>query len=133
MIERKSKFVLVINKLFLYKYFSLSCLPTAAKQENSLMKAWLGLVNERNGLVRKTSELTLRMKELELEDRQYEIDQKLSALSSLPGTWLALVICAKFQIFEFFNLFLCVFFFVFFCKPLKVKFEGIIYYFVGTP
>ncbi len=56
-----------------------------ASQEESLMKSWLSLVNERNGLVRKTSELSLRMKELELEDRQYEIDKKLSMLSSIPG------------------------------------------------
>ncbi len=66
-------------------YCSLPHLPSAARQEETLMKSWLGLVNERNGLVRKTSELSLRMKELELEDRQYEVDKKLSALSNLAG------------------------------------------------
>ena len=30
-----------------------------ASQEDQFMKAWLGLVNERNGLVRKTAELSL--------------------------------------------------------------------------
>lgn len=29
-------------------------------QEDQLMKAWLSLVNERNGLVRKTAELSLK-------------------------------------------------------------------------
>ena len=31
-----------------------------ASQEDQFMKAWLGLVNERNGLVRKTAELSLK-------------------------------------------------------------------------